>query len=145
MSLALFGNNAYVSQLRILTSLELFLNTDFYTNHPVFNALFKLHPQMFSSLDFTFKLSLSNEAFGSSNSCRDMVLTEALRNCEQGVWCSFLCILSLSSVIGCNIQTLYPDDTTVVKLYSVLLNQDIFPRIQSLNRNKIIITAHQYD
>ena len=117
MSLALFGNNTYVSQLRVLTSLELFFNADFYVNHPVFNILFEAHPKMFSSVDFIFKLAVSNDAFGSSDSCRDMVVAEAVRNCAPGVMCSFLCILSLSSVIGCKVQTLYPDNANAVKLY----------------------------
>ena len=37
ISVRLVGNNSLTHLLRILTSLELFFNHDFYSRHPVFN------------------------------------------------------------------------------------------------------------
>ncbi|XP_065642782.1 uncharacterized protein LOC136074396 [Hydra vulgaris] len=36
ISLVITGNNSVVNDLRLLTSIEFFLNADFYSNHPTF-------------------------------------------------------------------------------------------------------------
>nr|XP_047125919.1 uncharacterized protein LOC124807733 [Hydra vulgaris] len=42
ISLRLTGNNCIVNDLRLQTSIELFLNAEFYSNHPTFHYQFLL-------------------------------------------------------------------------------------------------------
>ena len=48
---AMCGDNRYVDDLRILTAIELYLNSEFYSKHPSFTSLISQHPKGFSSID----------------------------------------------------------------------------------------------
>ena len=51
-------------------------------------------------------------SFESSENCscpEEIVKNEALLNCQDKRWCSFLCMLALSSVTSANIFSHYPD------------------------------------
>ena len=46
-SVALCGDNKYVDGLRFLTSIELYLNSDFYSKHPFFISLISKHSKVY--------------------------------------------------------------------------------------------------
>lgn len=126
VSLALTGKNSLISDLRVLTSIELFLNSNFYFNHPCFQAVFSNNKEFFSSHDSLVAMSVSHLAVGSDFHKECLVEHEALLNLDEGKWTGLLCILALSSVVGREIHTYYPD--CGVKKYKNLFTQKIKPR-----------------
>ena len=107
MSLALFGNNSFKEELRVMTSLELHLNADYYCKHPIFVLM--ATSKYFLSMESVLKVCVSEASFISNASSINLVKLEALKNCHEKTWSSFLCILTLASVIENPIQSLYPD------------------------------------
>ena len=81
VSLALVGNNSLIYDLRVLTSIELFLNSDFYYKHPCFTSVYENKKSLFmSSYDSLIAFSVSHEAFD-SNLCKEFLIEcEALLN-----------------------------------------------------------------
>ena len=107
--MVLVGDNALVNDLRVLTSIELYLNADFYSKHPCFEAAVNEHQEDFGrSLTNLLLLLVSFECLDSRLSGSELV-KEAIVNCHDKKWSSFLCILGLSSVINRNIVAHYPD------------------------------------
>ena len=66
----------------------------------------------------------NKEQFRSSN--EEFVKREAIHLCEDRVWCSFLSVLSLSSVLTKDVHLHYPDFGP--KKYRLLWNSIISPR-----------------
>ena len=122
MSLLLYGNNSFIEELRVLTSIELFLNAEFYCNHPSF-SLSESRP-----VSFFFNMSLKNSTIDSDLKGEEAGRFDALSNCKDREWSSFLCILGLSSVVKKKIFSHFPDCGEV--LQKLLRNQVILPRIQ---------------
>ena len=63
MSLALIGDNSLLDELRIMTSVELFLNFNFYSKHPHFNYVFNKYKDkhVFNSINNLLPMSASFE------------------------------------------------------------------------------------
>ena len=62
ISVRLVGNNSFIHLLRILTSLELFLNHEFYSKHPVLTDVYNngktvLGEKLFCSFESVFELA----------------------------------------------------------------------------------------
>ena len=57
----------------------------------------------------------------------ELVQEEAVHNCNDKNWSSFLCVLGLSSICGKNIECLYTDFGLIK--YKLLFSQIIYPRI----------------
>ena len=130
VSLALVGDNTWVTNLRILTSIELFLHADFYGKHPCILSVSSSHDDMFSSVNNIFKLCLSHATVDLDlSSDNASVKAEAIHNCFDKRWCSFICILALSSVVNKTIFTFYPDFGDVK--YKLLFTQEVKPRLGS--------------
>ena len=55
------------------------------------------------------------------------VKAEAIHNCFDKRWCSFICILAVSSVVNKTIFTFYPDFGDVK--YKLLFTQEVKPTI----------------
>ncbi|XP_057291325.1 52 kDa repressor of the inhibitor of the protein kinase-like [Hydractinia symbiolongicarpus] len=111
-SILLVGDNSLVEDLRILTSLELFLCSEYYSRHPVLLSLFEEHKgKVFKSVDSILRMVTSFDALDASgSSCSNkLVKNEAIGNCKNQKWCSLLCIFALSSVSLANINTYFPD------------------------------------
>ena len=51
---------------------------------------------------------------------------EAIKNPSAGAWSSLMCMLALSSVFCCNIESVYPDERSLVE--KKILNGAIKPR-----------------
>lgn len=76
VSLALLGDNSITNELRILTSLELVLYSEYYVSHPYFDEVFNKKPNITSCKENLFLMSLSNEAsgLGSNMQLKNLVL-----------------------------------------------------------------------
>jgi len=125
-SLALFGDNRFVDELRAMVCIELFLNATFYINHPILE----------SNKPSSFSLLLSNKTFDIKCESRErLVQFEAIHNCSSKTFSSLLSVLGLSTVIGRQIQMLYPDSGAVK--FKSLFNSLISPK-SSLNDSEIL-------
>ena len=110
VSLALVGNNSLSNILRVLTSIELFCNAEFYYNHPCLQNVFKDHNKLFLSYNSLICMIVSHEALDTGCISTNLIRKQAIFNCESlNRWASFIHFLSLSSVIGRTIHTYYPD------------------------------------
>ena len=137
VSLAIVGDNSSVEDLRALACIELFTNPSFYCKHPLFIETYERNPNMFASLHSLLQISVSNISSDSLLTHEDLVKQEAINNCACKIWSPFLCILSLSSVIGTIITSYYPDFGE--EKYKILFNQEIIPRTLLRNRNAVHI------
>lgn len=127
VSLVLVGNNTLVETMRIQTSTELFMNAEFYSQHPCFLSAVNEHSEYFGkSINNLLPMSVSFECLDTSLTKADLVKQEAILNCTNNKWSSFLCILGLSSVLRRNISTYYPDCGE--DRYKLLFNQLVLPR-----------------
>ena len=130
ISLLLVGNNSLVEKLRCLTSIELYLHSEFYGKHCCFeSAEFSQRDAKKPNKSF-FYLSLKHATIdlGFKN-FSDAVKHEAILNCVNNEWCSFMCLLGLSSVLKSQIHSFYPDIGDL--MCKQLFNQVIVPRIQN--------------
>ena len=135
---AITGKEDLSPVLRALTSLEMYLYTDFYASHPHFMCLLS-NEQASNLSELMFFRSLSFDASdGFSKTDRNYsqcVKQEALNNCENGRWSPFICIMALSSVIELPITSLFPD--TQDKSAVALCNGTLFPRKTILGKTPI--------
>ncbi|CAB4025118.1 Hypothetical predicted protein [Paramuricea clavata] len=113
VSLVLVGDNSLVPILRKLTSIELFMNANFYSQHPLFLSIVEKHSEFSNSLKNLLLLSVSQECLDSGLTIDALVKKEAYLNCHDKKWASFVCIFGLSSVIGRCIRTYYPDSAEI--------------------------------
>ena len=128
------GSDVLVDELRALTSIELFVNSKFYSIHPVFLSVFELQRNLFSSVESALKFSVSKEALDSDLSSEDLIKKEAIIMCSAGKWSSFVCVLALSSVLKKCVELLYPD--IGLEKFKVLFNRVIYPRRIPVNKHE---------
>ena len=76
------GGNMYVDDLRILASIELCLNSEFYAKHPSFVKVMNSHPGVFNNVDTLLGLSVSHGALDSGKAKMELVKKEALNICS---------------------------------------------------------------
>ena len=109
-SICLFGHNDHLKELRWLTSIELYENAKFYCQHPVLLECLKVHSSVYSNFNSIFSCCLSQKSFNSfvSADIVKSVKDEATYNLKNGQYCSFLCTLALSTIIGTQINCIYP-------------------------------------
>ena len=126
-SICLFGHNDHLKELRWLTSIELYENAKFYCQHPVLLECLKVHSSVYSNFNSIFSCCLSQKSFNSfvSADIVKSVKDEAIYNLKNGQYCSFLCILALSTIIGTQINCIYP--SIGQKKYRLLFNNIIKP------------------
>ena len=119
-------------ELRLLTSIELFLNAEFYKSHPVIHTTYKANTKLFQNALNMFQTFISENAYKTGKQACDLVIEESRLNCISQTWCGFLCVLALSSVTQRTINSFYPDskvhDAIITERYTVLFNQKIQPR-----------------
>ena len=100
-----------MEELRCLTSIELNLHSEFYGRDCCFESavLPQRDPKNPHQIIF-FYLSLKHAAIdlGFKNFI-DAVNHESILNCANNEWCSFMCLLDLSSVLKSQIHSFYPD------------------------------------
>ena len=111
-----------------MTSIELFLNANFYAQHTSFTSLIEKQSEYFAnSAKIILPLSVSMKSLDTNLIDDALVKQEAILNCHHGTWSLFLCILGLSSVLYCSIYTHYPDCRQ--QHSELLFNADINPRV----------------
>ena len=100
-SLAKVKNNWLMESLRVMVSVELFLNASLYWNHPCFVSTFSVHKQKVSTeIRNLLPMSVSVESLDMGFPGDRSVRAEAISNCKDKKWSSFLCLLVLSSVVN---------------------------------------------
>ena len=129
MSLLLLGDNTLADDLRLMTSIELFLHAEYYCKHPCLFSLYDTHKNdPFESLSGMVSMCVSFEAIDTKLSFDELVRAEAISNCKDKKWCGFLCLFALSTVTHRNIFSYYPDFDSNVARWSLLFNQKLEPR-----------------
>jgi hypothetical protein len=114
--------------LRILTSIELFTNAEFYSQHPCFSSAVNEHAEHLSkSINNLLPMSVSEECLDTGCTKAGLVRQEAIRNCSEKKCSSFLCILGLVSVLNRTIFSYYSD--CGAHRYKLSLNRMIRPRL----------------
>ena len=126
--ICLFGRNNHLNELRWLTSIELYENAKFYCQHPVLLECLKVHSRFYSNFNSICSCCLYQKSFNSfvSTDIIKSVKDKAISNLKNGQFCSFLCILALSTIIGTQINCIYP--SIGQKRYPLLLNSIMKPR-----------------
>ena len=87
------GDNRYVDDLRVLTAIELYLNSEFYNKHPSFISLISKHSEVFSSIDTILATSVSHNALNSNKTKGELVQNEAISICTSFKWAEFLSLV----------------------------------------------------
>ena len=128
-SIVMSGDNRYVDDLRVLASIELYLNSEFYTKHPSFVKVMNSHSGVFNNVDTLLALSVSHSALDSSKIKLELVKKEALNICSTFKWSGFLCVLALLSVYLCFVHCYYKsyDAMLKCKMFNQLIKQREFP------------------
>ena len=84
VSLLLVADNSLVEELRCLSSVELYLNSDYYIKHDVFQSAYLSHKEPKRSPESFFYLSLRNDNLDSNlKNKEDTVKREAFLNCQN--------------------------------------------------------------
>ena len=123
--ICLFGHSDHLKELPWLTSTELYENAKFYCQHPVLLECLKVHSSVYSNFNSIFSCCLSQKSFNSFvyTDIVKSVKDEAIYNLKNGQYCSFLCILALSTILGTQINCIYP--SIGQKKYRLLFNNVI--------------------
>ena len=104
------GDNSLIEELRAMTSIELYLNANFYCNHPSLLLKFdEYRDQISSSFNNILPLCASFKSLDSGLNGDQLVKEEATSNCENKKWSSFISILALATVTNRKIHSYYPD------------------------------------
>ena len=106
-SIAMCGGNRYVNDLRVLTAIELYVNSGFYSQHPTFTLLLNDNPGFSNSINTILATSVSHNALDTNETKGELVQREAYSICSECRWCGFLCVLALSSVSLSTVQCYY--------------------------------------
>ena len=126
--IATYGDNRYVDQLRILTAIELYLHSDFYSTHPCFYSLCETNSDIFDNIDSILAMSVSHDSLDSGKIKAELVKQEAMHICDAFKWSGFLCVLALASVCSSRVQCYYKNIGSLVK-YRLIFSQLISPRL----------------
>ena len=111
--------------------MELFLNAKFYSNHSYVQGKSK----HFATDNTAFTAVISDAALGEGYDRKDtdsrieVVKREASRNSVPGTFSSLICMMALSSVIGKDVFSLYPEEIAKETKYSQCNNGLIKPRM----------------
>ena len=124
----LFGHNNHLNELHWLTPIRLYENAKFYCQHPVHWECLKVQSSIYSNFNGIFSCCLYQKRFNSfvSKDIAKSVKEEAIYNLKHDQYCSFLCILALSTIIGIQTNCIYP--SIGQKMYRLLFNNVVKPR-----------------
>ena len=120
------GDNRYVNDLRILAAIELYVNPEFYGQHPIFTLLLNNNPCVFNRIDTILAISVFHNALDTDKTKAKFAQREALNICSAYRWFGFLCVLALSSVSLSTVQCYYKSFGSSLK-YRIRFNQLIQP------------------
>ena len=92
------GDSRYVDDLRILSAIELYLNSEFYRKHPSFISLVSKHSDVFCSINTILTIPVSHNVLDSNKTKGELVQNEAINICTSLKWAGFLYVFGLASV-----------------------------------------------
>ena len=92
-SIAMCRDNRYVDGLIILTAIELYLNSEFYSKHPSFFSLISKHSKVFCSIDAILVISVSHNALDSNKTKGELVQNEIINVSISLKWVRLLLLL----------------------------------------------------
>ena len=120
--------------LRYLTSIELFINAQYYSTHPLIEQ--QHNKGAYSCRGNAFAMCLSDNALNtlSKNNPSEAVIAEARNNANNYEYSSFICVLALSNVLKLPIESYYPiplssdGSNEVIDNHGIMFNSTVFPR-----------------
>ena len=134
------GSSMLVDKLRVMLCFELFLNSKFYASYPFLQHFFEKNKEQFIKLSPVLSYTASHSTFDSINQEFGRLEFaneefEAIHLCEDRVWCSFLSVFSLSSVLKkmCISIILISVQKNIVFYGTVLYRHDNHMMIVNLN------------
>ena len=107
ISSLLVGNNSLVKELRRLTSIELYLHSEFHGKHFCFESAELSQKDEKNPIKLFFYLSLKPATVDLvfKNFSDAVNKHEVILNCISNKWCSFMCLLGHSSVLKSQIHS----------------------------------------
>nr|XP_047132766.1 uncharacterized protein LOC124811378 [Hydra vulgaris] len=112
-SASLLSNSSLktVNVLRLLTSIELFEKASYYARYSLFVKQVENNNSNLSSVLVACVSFECSDQFKliNSESASEIIIMEALINCQANKFSSFLCQIALSSVLNIPIRSIYPD------------------------------------
>ena len=121
------GNEQYAGLFRLLTSIELYENAEFYADHP---ALLDASDQIGKEVAYLFPDIVCSKGWDDDTFTKDgrkpVVEAEAIRICKDGFDCGLIAVMGLSSLLQHPIFSLYPD---VTYKHRSIFNRKIHPRV----------------
>ena len=133
--------------LRDLTSIELVLFQDYYAEHPY---LIKKSQRYFCTYNTAFAAAFSDVVLdgfdrNEKESNYKLIIRQGMHNLVPGTYSPLICMLALSSVIGREIISVYPEKIGEETKYSWCGNGKIKPRVNHrlletlYNQHEIVI------
>ena len=117
------GDESLCNYLRVCVSIELYLEGNYYVEHPYTVSKQLSIPQ---HANYVFSMSLSNEAtFELQNSHESKLLCIKRQAFTAKEWGSLVSVLALSNVVDSQIMSIYPASGTD---YDTIMNEVIIPR-----------------
>ena len=129
------GSNRYIHDVKILTAIELYLNSGFYSHYPFFISLISEHSEVFGGIDIILAISVSHHALDSKKTKEKLVQNEAIRISASFKWAGFLSVLDLASVCSSSVQCNIKSTHALLK-YKLMSSQMIGPRLFNPFSNK---------
>ena len=128
VSRILVGDQSLSHFLRLLTTLELYINSDFYSQHSAFQEY--LNAGIANSYDeqtlFTMCLTACRMASWDGKDRIKAIRAEANSGCKERVWCGMFHVMALTSVLGRPLYSVYPNVGSRIRDF---LHRKILPRI----------------
>ena len=94
-SFVMAGDNSIISELRILTAIELYLYAEFYSKHPCFHSSCADHPDVFTNLQNLLAMSVSQQSLDTGKQTLELVKEESIHICQ--VFFVFFALATVSS------------------------------------------------
>ena len=112
--------------MREFVSCELLLHSEFYGNYPYITKKNYCNIAHYSNLIFALTISNDSSVILTDNKSKaSCIINQDIKNALCGVYSLFIFMLALSSVLCCNIESVYPDQGSLV---GKILNGTIKPR-----------------
>ena len=128
VSRILVGDQSLSHFLRLLTTLELYINSDFYSQHSAFQEY--LNAGIANSYDeqtlFTMCLTAGGMASWDGKDRIKAIRAEANSGCKERVWCGMFHAMALTSILGRPLYSVYPNVGSRIRDF---LHRKILPRI----------------
>lgn len=126
-SLILVGNESLRHVLHLLTTLELYSNSNFYAKHPAFEQY--LSAGVANGYDedtlFTLCLTTLGAATWDGKDHISAIRAEAEGSSKEKVWCGMFHLMALASVLGRPLYSVYPNAGSRIREF---FHRKILPR-----------------